>query len=67
MKFVGPARRQENAGTEARPGMPGFGDAFRFWLKLGFISFGGIGCSPTKDKRTRCFTRSVGAFRPSVL
>src|SRR6266516_3197841 len=25
----------------ARPGRPSFGEAFRFWLKLGFISFGG--------------------------
>jgi chromate transporter len=25
----------------ARPAPVGFGDAFRFWLKLGFISFGG--------------------------
>src|SRR3989440_7516603 len=24
-----------------RPGLPSFGEAFRFWLKLGFISFGG--------------------------
>jgi chromate transporter len=24
-----------------RPGAPTFGEAFRFWLKLGFISFGG--------------------------
>jgi chromate transporter len=24
-----------------RPGAPSFGEAFRFWLKLGFISFGG--------------------------
>src|SRR5437773_10711835 len=24
-----------------RPGRPSFGEAFRFWLKLGFISFGG--------------------------
>ena len=23
------------------PAMPGFGEALRFWLKLGFISFGG--------------------------
>src|SRR2546429_3017480 len=26
-----------------RPGLPSFGEAFRFWLKLGFVSFGGPG------------------------
>lgn len=32
-----------NAGGVPRPGLrhPTFGEAFRFWLKLGFISFGG--------------------------
>src|SRR5467141_557786 len=27
--------------TPDRPGPPSFGEAFRFWLKLGFVSFGG--------------------------
>src|SRR5881394_2516661 len=27
--------------TPQRLGAPSFGEAFRFWLKLGFISFGG--------------------------
>src|SRR6266853_4858132 len=34
----GVASRQQ---TPVRPGRPSFGEAFRFWLKLGFISFGG--------------------------
>jgi chromate transporter len=29
------------AGEKSRPASPLFADAFRFWLKLGFISFGG--------------------------
>ena len=42
MKFVGLARRPESSMEEVRhPGMPSFREAFRFWLKLGFISFGG--------------------------
>src|SRR5215216_6345580 len=36
---VGPARADEKSEVEAR-GVP-FVEAFRFWLKLGFISFGG--------------------------
>lgn len=30
-----------SVGAAAGRGHPGFGEAFRFWLKLGFISFGG--------------------------
>src|SRR5215471_13427582 len=41
MRFVGLARRQESSVEEVRPGMPSFREAFLFWLKLGFISFGG--------------------------
>jgi hypothetical protein len=40
MRFVGLAGRQEGAVPEARPSMPSFREAFVFWLKLGFISFG---------------------------
>jgi chromate transporter len=32
---------QAKAGTEAAPAQVSFAEAFRFWLKLGFISFGG--------------------------
>jgi chromate transporter len=32
---------QDRHPLEDRPGSPSFGEAFRFWLKLGFISFGG--------------------------
>jgi chromate transporter len=32
---------QDRHPVEDRPGSPSFGEAFRFWLKLGFISFGG--------------------------
>src|SRR5436190_3623624 len=41
MRFVGLARRQKSSVEEVRPGMPTFREAFLFWLKLGFISFGG--------------------------
>src|SRR5215471_9050165 len=41
MRFVGSGRRQEGRAEETRPGMPTFREAFLFWLKLGFISFGG--------------------------
>src|SRR5437868_7248913 len=33
--------RQDRHRTPQRLGAPSFGEAFRFWLKLGFISFGG--------------------------
>ena len=32
---------QQSPPHEPRPAQPGFGDALRFWLKLGFLSFGG--------------------------
>src|SRR5207302_5484603 len=32
---------QDRQIRERRSGAPSFGEAFRFWLKLGFISFGG--------------------------
>src|SRR5437016_6707639 len=35
-----PSMNETNA-TQDRYRAPSFGDAFRFWLKLGFISFGG--------------------------
>ncbi|HTL56708.1 MAG TPA: chromate efflux transporter [Candidatus Limnocylindrales bacterium] len=41
MRFVNSARRRENDVEEGRPGLPTFREAFLFWLKLGFISFGG--------------------------
>lgn len=41
MRLIGLARRQEDRVEEMRPGMPTFREAFWFWLKLGFISFGG--------------------------
>src|SRR5437016_1760771 len=42
MRFVNSARRRESNVEEVRrPGMPTFREAFLFWLKLGFISFGG--------------------------
>src|SRR5438094_8546904 len=34
-------RAQDRHRTPRRLGAPSFGEAFRFWLKLGFISFGG--------------------------
>ncbi|MBK9134779.1 MAG: chromate efflux transporter [Betaproteobacteria bacterium] len=39
---TGPAATYEDApGPTAAPPAPSFGEALRFWLKLGFISFGG--------------------------
>ncbi|HEX6361865.1 MAG TPA: chromate transporter, partial [Albitalea sp.] len=35
------ASAERPAADVDRPPAPGFGEAFRFWLKLGFISFGG--------------------------
>ncbi len=36
-----PAPPAQGANVAARPAHPGFAEAVRFWLKLGFISFGG--------------------------
>ncbi|MBA2270661.1 MAG: chromate transporter, partial [Chthoniobacterales bacterium] len=33
--------REAGAEAATRLSHPSFGEAFRFWLKLGFISFGG--------------------------
>ncbi|HWH69229.1 MAG TPA: chromate transporter, partial [Candidatus Sulfotelmatobacter sp.] len=41
MKLLASTRRRAGGTAEARPGMPTFREAFWFWLKLGFISFGG--------------------------
>ncbi|MEX2241620.1 MAG: chromate transporter, partial [Burkholderiales bacterium] len=36
-----PQRQERGAHVESRPAPVSLAQAFRFWLKLGFISFGG--------------------------
>src|SRR6201993_2025300 len=38
---ISPGSMNITGSTQDRHGAPSFGEAFRFWLKLGFISFGG--------------------------